>query len=180
MKLLLGSSLDDYINCGDETTRKLLEADGPLIQALKKYLDFFANTLWADTNALSPIPAVLSTNAFILFLSGIRTAMTGHASAIFPILRTALESACYAFVMVQDSSTEQIWIDRHKDEFERNALSEHEKRRQSGPGDVETSALHPRDQRGASGEAVELGFKPGLLEQLQVSSHIGRPIVGDR
>ncbi len=116
MKLQLGSSLDDYINCGDETTRKLLKADGPLIQALKKCHDFFANTLWADTNDLSPIPALLSTNAFMLFLSGIRMAMTGHASAIFPNLRTALESACYAFVMVQDSSTEQIWTDRHKDE----------------------------------------------------------------
>jgi hypothetical protein len=46
-------------------------------------------------------------------MAGIRIAMTGHAGAIFPMLRTALEYACYAFLISSDPSLATVWINRH-------------------------------------------------------------------
>jgi hypothetical protein len=109
------SSFEDYVDSGDRTTQALLDANGPLIQALRSYYTFFARELWADAKDFRPTPAMLAMNAFMLFLGGIRIAMTGHAVAIFPVLRTALESACYAFLMVDDHALEEIWSSRHKD-----------------------------------------------------------------
>jgi hypothetical protein len=39
--------------------------------------------------------------------------MTGHAGAIFPTLRTALEYACYAFLIADDRALAGVWTNRH-------------------------------------------------------------------
>jgi hypothetical protein len=112
MQVQIDLGFDDYIALGDKTTHALLEENGPLIRSIKSYYKFFSQTLWADTTGLSPVAGFVSMNAFMCFLSGVRIAMTGHANAIHPLLRTALESACYAFLMVDDPKLEEVWINR--------------------------------------------------------------------
>jgi hypothetical protein len=106
-------TLHDYISDGDETTHQLVDQRGELIVALEEAYDFFAKRLWAGDPDLSPVAALLSMNAFMYFLSGVRLALTGHEVAIFPQLRTSLEAACYAYRMSKDKSLETVWLSRH-------------------------------------------------------------------
>jgi hypothetical protein len=65
----------------------------------------------------------------MLLNAGIRIALTGHAAAIFPTLCTALESACYAYRMIEDEKLEKMWADRHQN-AESAPLSKTPSRRQ--------------------------------------------------
>ncbi|MDW9817158.1 hypothetical protein GOB25_19195 [Sinorhizobium meliloti] len=85
-------------------------------QAIVVYHDFFAKELWSGEIDMSPGQAFLSMNAFMLFLSGVRMTMTGHVAATFPLFRTAMESACYPYLMKIDPTAEPVWSDRHKSE----------------------------------------------------------------
>lgn len=112
---MINKSFDDYIASGDATTKALLQADSDLVKAIRTTHDFFAKELWAQGGGMSPIAMMAAMNAFMLYLAGVRVAMTGHAAAIFPLLRTALESACYAFLMSRNPDLERVWLDRHRD-----------------------------------------------------------------
>lgn len=116
MKFEMSLSLRDYIRNGSETTETLLGEPGELVDAIERTYAFFANVLWSGDPDLRPTPAFLSLNAFMLWISGVRMAMTGHAAATYPLFRTALESACYAYAMVRDPSLDAIWLGRHSDE----------------------------------------------------------------
>lgn len=63
----------------------------------------------------------LSANAFMVWTSGVRMAMSGHETAIYPLFRTALESACYALLISDRPELENVWSDRGKGETERKA-----------------------------------------------------------
>jgi hypothetical protein len=114
MKFQLTHSFRDYVASGDETTKELLDSGSPLVAAIEEIHDFFRDDLWADETKMHPTQALLSTNAFMIYLSAVRVAMTGHEVAIFPLFRTALESACYAYRMGEDESLQRIWADRHR------------------------------------------------------------------
>ncbi len=58
----------------------------------------------------------------MLLNAGIRIALTGHAAAIFPTLYTALESACYAYRMIEDEKLEKMWADRHQNAEKRASV----------------------------------------------------------
>jgi len=47
--------------------------------------------------------------------------MTGHVVAVFPVLRTALESACYGYLVAKDPGLAEIWSNRHRDDSARKA-----------------------------------------------------------
>jgi hypothetical protein len=40
-------------------------------------------------------------------------ALSGHAAATFPLFRTAMEAACYAYLMKDNEDLEKVWLDRH-------------------------------------------------------------------
>ncbi|MFI3044473.1 hypothetical protein [Pseudomonas coronafaciens] len=54
----------------------------------------------------------LRLNARYLLMTGFRIGLTGHAAGVFPTLRTALETACYAFLMSKDDSLSDVWMQR--------------------------------------------------------------------
>ncbi len=118
MKAKISTSLDDYLNQADQITEDLMLENGALLSALREYHDYFTKILWREDD-LQPVPALLSLNAFMLYLAGIRVAMSGHTAAMFPVLRTALESGCYAYRMSEDESLCQVWLDRNKGDTER-------------------------------------------------------------
>lgn len=114
MEFRLEHEFHAYIDSGNETTAELLESGSSLVAAIQEFYAFFRDDLWAGEIDMSPTQAFLSMNAFMLYMSAIRMALTGHQVATFPLFRTALESACYAYLISQDASLEAVWNDRHK------------------------------------------------------------------
>lgn len=54
----------------------------------------------------------LRINSRFMLMTGFRIGLTGHAAGVYPTLRTALENACYAFLMSQDESLSDVWMKR--------------------------------------------------------------------
>jgi len=106
------NELRTYLKSADETTQELLEKSGPLVDCLSELTDFLAQDGWARLPKNRPIPVLLAMNSYMLFLAGVRVALSGHSSAIFSVLRTALESACYAHLAWNNQDLEAIWQDR--------------------------------------------------------------------
>jgi hypothetical protein len=48
-------------------------------------------------------------------------ALSGHEAAVYPLLRTALESACYALVITRKPELAATWSARHDGDAERKA-----------------------------------------------------------
>jgi hypothetical protein len=62
---------------------------------------------------------LLGVNGYMMWLAAIRNALSGHAAAVFPLLRIALESICYWAKIESDASLATIWLERHKDDERR-------------------------------------------------------------
>ena len=105
-------SLDDYFAAADRVSGTLRAAGGPIMECVRKYHGYFSGALWTEPG-LGPAPALTSINAFMLWLAAVRTATSGHAAAVFPLLRTSLESACYAFLMKDEPDLAGVWLGRH-------------------------------------------------------------------
>lgn len=121
MFIQISKSIDDYIDHTNETTAALRAENGPLLRMLREFDAYFVKTLWRDAKELSPVAAFLSMNAYMVYLAGVRTALTGHVVAVFPLLRTALESACYAYLIAKQPELTEIWMNRERDEVTRKA-----------------------------------------------------------
>jgi hypothetical protein len=113
MHFQIKNSLDDYVAFGNENTAAFLTSDNEMVSALREFHDFFPRSLWVGDVQMTPPQGFLSMNAYMLYSSAIRMSLTGHVAATFPLFRTALESACYAYLMGEDSALEGIWMNRH-------------------------------------------------------------------
>jgi hypothetical protein len=120
MKVDLGGGLAAYLAAADETTAEHLASDGRLIAVLWEYDEYFRNRLWLRTGT-EPISLVLFMNAYQMFLAGVRTALSGHTAAVFPLLRTAPESAAYGGLIAAKPELSSIWTDRHQNDEAKKA-----------------------------------------------------------
>lgn len=85
----------------------------PLVQDLDQ---IFHDHFFGGTFEFEALAAPLCMNAYTLFLSGVRQALSGHVAATFPLLRSAIESACYAHRIQCAPELADVWVNRHKDE----------------------------------------------------------------
>ena len=108
-------SLDHYLDTADAIAAEVRGEGGPLLDLLRDFHTYFARTLWRGGDGLPPAAAMLSMSAFLTYLAGVRVAISGHAAAVFPVLRTALESACYAYLIAKSPELADIWLCRHDD-----------------------------------------------------------------
>ena len=109
--------LDDYLKAGDQIAALNLHKNVDALNILRAVHDYFTDSLWTDIAGEPPAACMLGFNAFTLFCGCARLALTGHANAVYPVLRTALESACYAFLVAKDEAIMTAWINREKDEM---------------------------------------------------------------
>jgi hypothetical protein len=114
-------TLADYIARGDENTQRLLASDHPVVPLVNAYYRFFAEELWAEDQGQTDTAMFLGLNAFTLWTGAVRIALSGHEAATYPILRTALESACYALLVNRKPELAAIWSARHDGEAQRKA-----------------------------------------------------------
>lgn len=62
---------------------------------------------------ISPTAGFLAMNSYLMLMSAVRQALSGHAASVFPIARVALESASYAYLCACDEAIEKVWLQRH-------------------------------------------------------------------
>lgn len=116
-RILIEGGIDAYMAAANATTLELLASDNSMVSLLREYDIYLRENLWQG-HQLSPLPLMLSMNAYQLFLAGSRMALSGHCAAVFPLLRTSLESAAYAGLMMHKPQLENVWIQRHGSEKE--------------------------------------------------------------
>jgi hypothetical protein len=56
-----------------------------------------------------------------MFLGAARMALSGHPAAVFPLMRAALESASYGYLMEQQPGLSEVWGNRHRSEPDKRA-----------------------------------------------------------
>ena len=113
MKFEMGS-FDKYFAAAAETEKELLESASPFVEALRGYHRFFAEHVFAEQDRNSPVQCLLAMHAFMVYLGSLRVTFSGHASAAFPLFRTALESACDAFLIGEKANLEDVWLSRNR------------------------------------------------------------------
>jgi hypothetical protein len=112
----LGEGLRQYMAMADECLKELQASTNPLVAVLFQYDGYFRRDLWQHAPPQPTFAFLLFLNAYQLFLAGARMALSGHPAAIFPLMRTALESAGYGFLLVRQPALSEIWSNRHRSE----------------------------------------------------------------
>jgi hypothetical protein len=113
--------LKHYMSMADETAKELLQSDNKLVTTVLHYDAYFRQELLSHVDPPSILSWILFLNAYQMFLAGARMGLSGHAVAVFPLLRAAIESAAYGFLMELKPELAVIWTNRHKSEADKKA-----------------------------------------------------------
>ena len=90
-------------------------ATPPQMMYLVEEMDaVFHREFFTRPTEMAPIAALLAMNAYTLLLGAVREALSGHVVLVFPAVRAALESACYALLVSQDEVNADIWLNRNR------------------------------------------------------------------
>ena len=116
-----GDGLERYIAMANETLETLSKSDHPLVKALFEFDAFFRGELWEHCDPRSTYSFLLYLNAYQMSLAAAREGLSGHPVAVFPLLRTALESASYGYLIDQQPEMAAVWGERHKSEDHKKA-----------------------------------------------------------
>lgn len=120
MRIEAGDGLSAYLAAADETAAEILASNNAMMATLRTYDRYFRESLWNNQEP-DTVPLVLWLNAYQLFLASVRIALSGHPAAVFPVLRTALESAAYGSLMKKRPELQDVWIKRHGSAAENKA-----------------------------------------------------------
>ncbi|MQB16496.1 hypothetical protein DXU77_15585 [Pseudomonas lactis] len=113
---------DQYRASMSETERNITDALPEAVTHLKKCDHLILSTLEGLGCTESRAAAA---HAHSLYLAACNLALGAHLSAIFPLLRTAMESAVYGYLFNREPGLSQSWLSRHDDEegFQQNKRS---------------------------------------------------------
>jgi len=134
MRAVIDKSIDDYLAFADDRTRAYLAAT-PDTYTLLRDVDVLVRDLFASgVLDASPIGSFLNLNAYYQLMSAVRVAISGHVSAVFPLVRAALESACYSHFIGDDQERQAAWLHRDRTPAEGRTF-----RRMFGPAIKQTA-----------------------------------------
>lgn len=105
-----------YLTAGTENLDEILAAGSPFLTMMDDLDSYLRQHVSGAT--VAPDEVVVHSmliNARFLLMTAFRVGLTGHAAGVHPILRTALETACYALLMTEDVSQSLTakWISRN-------------------------------------------------------------------
>jgi hypothetical protein len=118
MEILYDKSIDEYLAFADERTRAFLQAPPRMFEAVRA-VDALGCAVFRAGLDIHPMAVFLALNGHYLFSAAVRTAISGHVTCVYPIVRSGLESACYGFLISKDESLSKVWSNRDKGEEER-------------------------------------------------------------
>jgi hypothetical protein len=157
----LGGGLREYMTKADETFQELQASDAPCLRVLLQYDEYLRHDLWEHAMP-SPFSVMLFFNAYQLYLAGIRMALSGHPAAVFPLMRTALESASYGFLLEQEPALSKIWLNRHRSEADKKACRKAFTFEKAIAGVVQKAPDIYRLAKEAYDGAIDYGAHPNL------------------
>lgn len=114
------STLFQYLQVADDTAAEVLNSNNEAFLLLEEGAEHLSELLRLPLDKTDDVVWPLAANACFLFFSAVRTALSGHPTAIFPLLRTSLESACYALVASTDEKAAPLWSQRNKSKNKKN------------------------------------------------------------
>lgn len=120
-RIELGDGLRQYLAMADECLHELQTSGSPFVKVLLQYDEYLRHDLWQHAPPSPTFSVLLFLNAYQLFLAGARIALSGHPAAIFPLMRTALESASYGFLLEQQPALSETWRNRHRSDADKKA-----------------------------------------------------------
>ncbi len=103
----------NYNAAAEESLRDALDQNAQELQLFERTLRLFPEAIFVGEVCQPPDALLLANNSHSLLLAAGRIGLTGHANAMFPILRAALESASYCFLIVKNPALSEVWRDRH-------------------------------------------------------------------
>lgn len=118
MKIKAGN-LNDYLQSTLENSNDHAQENPQLMHMIYRMDKLFHEEIFDHEFDVNPVAGFLVMNSYMMLLSAVRQALSGHTVSVFPIMRTALESACYAFLAAHDEELCKVWLNRHKS---KNAL----------------------------------------------------------
>lgn len=122
--------MEDYFRALDETFAQARSGHSLLLPMINEIDAFYRQEVFVRVENANPLAVQLCLNAHLLLLATARQALSGHPNSVFPLGRTALESACYAYLIMTDESLGDVWLRRDE------------------------SPQHMKDCRGKFGQAV--------------------------
>ncbi|UIZ74495.1 hypothetical protein HRV96_14990 [Raoultella ornithinolytica] len=114
------NSIHDYLRATIENAQDHITTPPQLMYMVDHMDEIFQEEILTNGIEMHPTAGFLALNSYVMLLASVRQALSGHTVPVFPILRTALESACYAYLIAMDNSKAQIWLDRHKSQSSLN------------------------------------------------------------
>lgn len=114
MKLIDAKPLDEYLSIADSIQAEIAVAHTEWMNVLRDEDEIWRTELFGDTFTIAPVSATLSLQSFYFWLASVRMVLSGHSSAVYPLLRTSLEAACYAYKIAKEPELSNVWLERDR------------------------------------------------------------------
>ena len=110
-------TLESFLIAARENETGCLNMHSEMIVRLEKMTNALReisglNSTFPLSKEVGIFEALLLANAYSLFLSAVRIAISGQSPPVFAVLRACLESALYAVIAAQSPMNRKIWLDR--------------------------------------------------------------------
>ena len=105
-------NLNEYLKLAQEVSSANEHTPPYGMDFIQRLDKIFHRELFEEDFDLNLIAAPLAVNAYWLFLGGVRGALSGHPAGVFPIIRTAIESAYYCFLISKNAALGDVWLNR--------------------------------------------------------------------
>lgn len=116
MKFETTPFFESYFKLAEASTQVALTSHNDAMRILEQIHTIFVTELPLISDDWRPSQGLLNISALMTWLTSIRVATTGHSASTFPLFRSSLESACYAYNIWANPKLEQVWLDRNKDD----------------------------------------------------------------
>lgn len=112
--------LSSYLNVTLENHVNHAKKEPDLMWMTHEMDRFFHQEVFIQKYDANAVTIVLATNSYMLLSNAVSQALSGHQVAVLPVARTALESACYAYLTSSDNKMCEIWLNRDKSKTARD------------------------------------------------------------
>lgn len=107
-------TLHDYLIATLENAQGHELEQPQLMYLIHQMEKIFHQEIFEHDFDISSTACFLAMNSYMMLMSAVRQALSGHAVSVFPIARVALESASYAYLCANDETIEKVWLNRHR------------------------------------------------------------------
>lgn len=124
MRMDENKTFDEFLQFSNEVQG---EADfhTPPYELLRKIDEYIRKHIY-NTELSAPTSAIfLTVNAIWMLYGAARNVLQGQPSVVYPVLRTALENACYVVELCANPKLEDIWRERHHSNRKRDKSRKH-------------------------------------------------------